>query len=156
MEEHKQLFEEKDRAKAESLLGEYAGISLTVVPSRVVGIEYIPSLGDNAVRVTLHSSDGQILTVLVLKAESALLRTAPHLIREDAYNESMQYLRTLHHLFNGIVSTDRENLTIDTKISQVFALPAADGECYEGCVYDVNEDALENPYQVDVEEGADL
>ena len=139
--------------KAESLLNEYAGISLTVVPCRVVGVEYIPSLGDDAVRATLHSSDGQTLTVLALKAESALLHTAPHLVREDAYNESMQFLRTLHHLFNGIVSTDRENLTKDTKICQVFALPAADGEalngeCYEGCVYDVNEDALENPYQV--------
>lgn len=94
--------------KAESLLSEYAGISLTVVPCRVVGVEYIPTLGDDAVRATLHTSDGQTLTVLALNAASDLLHTAPHLIREEAYNESMQYLRSLHHLFNGIVSTARE------------------------------------------------
>ncbi|KAM7457820.1 hypothetical protein BLSTO_01418 [Blastocystis sp. subtype 1] len=161
LEEHKQLFEEKDRVKAESLLSEYAGISLTVVPCRVVGVEYIPTLGDDAVRATLHTSDGQTLTVLALKATSDLLHTAPHLIREEAYNESMQYLRSLHHLFNGIVSTAREELSTGTKICQVFALPAAEGEalsgeCYEGCVYDVNEDALENPYQVGLAGGGEM
>ena len=147
--------------KAESLLSEYAGISLTVVPCHVVGVEYIPTLGDDAVRATLHTSDGQTLTVLALNAASDLLHTAPHLIREEAYNESMQYLRSLHHLFNGIVSTAREELSTDTKICQVFALPATEGEalsgeCYEGCVYDVNEDALENPYQVGLAGGGEM
>ena len=139
--------------KAESTLKEFEAIRLSVVACRVVGIEFLPSLGDDALSTTLRSSDGQTITVLVLKAESALLRTAPHVIREDAFSESMKYLQELHQLFNGIVSTDRERLTKETRICQVFALDTAsgeplNGECYEGFVYDVNEDALEHPYQV--------
>lgn len=139
--------------KAESTLKEFEAIRLSVVACRVVGIEFLPSLGDDALSTTLRSSDGQTITVLVLKAESALLHTAPHVIREDAFNESMKYLQELHQLFNGVVSTDRERLTKETKICQVFALDTAsgeplNGECYEGFVYDVNEDALEHPYQV--------
>ena len=67
----------------------------------------------------------------------------------------MNYLQLLHSKFNGILT--RNPATIHSKItqiSQIFAIPKRnhpteiEGEVYEGMIYDVNEDALEKPYQV--------
>ena len=85
---------------------------------------------------------------------SDLLQSPPHLITEEAFTTSMTHLKTLSHQFNGIVSSDRSTFSKDTKIAQVFSAhreegdPCPMGERYEGVIYDVAEDALENPYQV--------
>ena len=85
---------------------------------------------------------------------SEMLQSPPHIVTEEAYTTSMTHLKILSHQFNGIVSSDRSTLSKDTKTSQVFSIPREEGdlcpmgERYEGVIYDVAEDALENPYQV--------
>lgn len=104
---------------------------------------------------------------------SSALQTSPPLINESAYQSSMTWLQSLHHKFNGILTEDHTgDLSKDTNISLVFGLPSSSknssssssssnnnnnnneekekerGEMYEGIIYDVAEDALENPYQV--------
>ena len=93
---------------------------------------------------------------------SAALQTAPHLIDEIAFQRSMTWLRDLHQKFNGILTEDYSNkMSKDTKIAMIFGLASSSGhspssfspvpmmgELYEGVIYDIAEDALENPYQV--------
>ena len=104
---------------------------------------------------------------------SEVLQTAPHLIDEAAFQSSMSWLRGLHQKFNGILTEDHTTeMSKDTKIAMTFYLASSSsshkpslppsssstttttptvpmmGELYEGVIYDIAEDALENPYQV--------
>ena len=118
-------------------------------------MELLTAVGSDTFSVLLQSAGGETFSVVTIKATSDRLITSPHLITRSAYMESMQRLKTLHQRFNGIVTEDPSTvLSKDVAVTQLFSLSqdASEtvhmGELYEGLVYDVAEDALENPYQV--------
>ena len=152
---HSTLFAESLVNEAESIISEYQKILLSIVEGRVIGLELLLSISEDVCSLSIQCANGNVHSVLMIKPTSALLQTATHVIREDAYRKSIQFLQEIHQKFNGIVTTDRAlSLSKDTCICEIFAAPDAkptdplNGECYEGTIYDVNEDALENPYRV--------
>ena len=164
LQKHESILSEAQRNSAYSLIEHYESIPLSIVPCKVIGIEIQTAIAEEVMSVTVHCKDGQTLSLLsivptrlgtvVVMIHSDLLQSPPHLITEEAFTTSMTHLKTLSHQFNGIVSSDRSTFSKDTKIAQVFSAhreegdPCPMGERYEGVIYDVAEDALENPYQV--------
>ncbi|KNB43114.1 hypothetical protein JH06_3064 [Blastocystis sp. subtype 4] len=153
LQKHESILSEAQRNSAYSLIEHYESIPLSIVPCKVIGIEIQTAIAEEVMSVTVHCTDGQTLSLLSIVPTSDLLQSPPHLITEEAFTTSMTHLKTLSHQFNGIVSSDRSTFSKDTKIAQVFSAhreegdPCPMGERYEGVIYDVAEDALENPYQ---------
>ena len=152
---HSTLFAESLVNEAESIISEYQKIPLSIVEGRVIGLELLLSISEDVCSLSIQCANGNVHSVLMIKPTSALLQTATHVIREDAYRKSIQFRQEIHQKYNGIETTDRAlSHSKDTCICEIFAAPDAkptdplNGECYEGTIYDVNEDALENPYRV--------
>lgn len=152
---HASVFNESQLQTAQTLIDRFLAIPLSVIPCRVIGMELLTTVGPDTFSVLLQSTGGETFSVVTIKATSDRLVTSPHLITRSAYMESMQRLKTLHQRFNGIVTEDPATVfSKDASVTQLFSLPqdtsgrTHQGELYEGLVYDVAEDALENPYQV--------
>ena len=164
LQKHGSIFSETQLNAAYSLIEHYQSIPLSVVPCKVIGIEIQTAITEEVMSVMVHCTDGQTLSLLSIVptrlglssviTHSELLQSPPHIVTEEAFTSSMTHLKSLHHQFNGVVSSDRSTISKDTKVAQVFGLPRGEGnaspmgERYEGLIYDITEDALENPYQV--------
>lgn len=155
MTHHAPVFNESQLQTAHTLIDRFLAIPISVIPCRVIGMELLTTVGPDTFSVLLQSAGGETFSVITIKATSDRLVTSPHLITRSAYMESMRRLQTLHQRFNGIVTEDPSTvLSRDVAVTQLFSLPQEpsgtmhQGEVYEGLVYDVAEDALENPYQV--------
>ena len=137
------------------MIAQYKHLSLSVLSCKVIGIELFTSISDDVFLITLQPPENNIFSVIKIDAKSPLLHTAPHIITQTAYEQGMSFLQFLHAKFNGVVSENSEQTsTKSTFITQTFAIAKKDnqndfeGELYEGRIYDVNENALENPFQV--------
>lgn len=152
---HSSLLPPSTVTDGDTLIQQYQAISLSTLTCQIIAIELLPEIADDTFSLSLRSQENKTLSVIVIDPRSKILLTAPHIIQQQAFQKSMEQLQRLHSKFNGILTTDpQEYSSKDTKITQTFAIPKRDhpdeieGELYEGMIYDVNEDALENPYHV--------
>lgn len=152
---HSSLLPPSTVTEGDTLIQQYQALSLSTLSCQIVAIELLSEIADDTFSLSLRSKENRTLSVIVIDPRSKTLQTAPHIIQQQAYQESMEQLQRVHSKFNGILTTDPQKCSSkDTKITQIFAIPKRDdpdeieGELYEGMIYDVNEDALENPYHV--------